>query len=105
MLVPSAKDGRGLQGQIMAKARRVQTLLNLSATSDGVALAQAWGVKVAAKKKMEASLKADIASLKEYAVEHRDGGMYYPNAVMPWRGLLESEADALSVIVVLEDAE
>ena len=97
-LVPSAKDGRGLQGQIMAKARRVQTLLNLSATSDGVALANAWGVKVAAKVKMEASLKADIASLKEYAVEHRDGGWYYPNAVMPWRGLLETEADAHALL-------
>ena len=97
-LVPSAKDGRGLQGQIMAKARRVQTLLNLSATSDGVALAKAWGVKVAAKVKMEASLKADIASLKEYAVEHRDGGWYYPNAVMPWRGLLETEADAHALL-------
>ena len=97
-LVPSAKDGRGLQGQIMAKARRVQTLLNLSATSDGIALAKAWGVKVAAKAKMEASLKADIASLKEYAVEHRDGGWYYPNAVMPWRGLLETEADAHALL-------
>ena len=97
-LVPSAKDGRGLQGQIMAKARRVQTLLNLSASSDGVSLAKAWGVKVAAKAKMESSLKADIASLKEYAVEHRDGGMYYPNAVMPWRGLLETEADAHALL-------
>ena len=97
-LVPSAKDGRGLQGQIMAKARRVQTLLNLSASSAGVSLAKAWGVKVAAKSKMESSLKADIASLKEYAVEHRDGGWYYPNAVMPWRGLLETEADAHALL-------
>jgi Large extracellular alpha-helical protein len=97
-LVPSAKDGRGLQGQIMAKARRVQTLLNLSATSEGVVLAKAWGVKVAAKSRMEASLKADITSLKEYAVEHRDGGWYYPNAVMPWRGLLETEADAHALL-------
>ena len=97
-LVPSAKDGRGLQGRIMAKGRRVQTLLNLSASSAGVALAKAWGVKVAAKVKMEASLKADIASLKEYAVEHRDGGWYYPNAVMPWRGLLETEADAHALL-------
>ena len=97
-LVPSAKDGRGLKGQILAKARRVQTLLNLSASSEGIALAKAWGVKVAAKAKMEASLKADIASLKEYAVEHRDGGWYYPNAVMPWRGLLETEADAHALL-------
>ena len=97
-LVPSAKEGRGLQGQIMAKARRVQTLLNLSATSEGVALAKAWGVKIAAKSRMESSLKADITSLKEYAVEHRDGGWYYPNAVMPWRGLLETEADAHALL-------
>ena len=97
-LVPSAKDGRGLQGQIMAKARRVQTLLNLSASSEGIALAKAWGVKVAAKSRMESSLKADIASLKEYAVEHRDGGWYYPNAVIPWRGLLETEADAHALL-------
>jgi hypothetical protein len=47
---------------------------------------------------MESSLKADIASLKEYAVEHRDGGWYYPNAVMPWRGLLETEADAHALL-------
>ena len=100
-LIPSAKDGRGLQGQIMAKARRVQTLLNLSASSAGVDLAKAWGVKVAAKSRMESSLKADIASLKEYAVEHRDGGWYYPNAVMPWRGLLETEADAHALLCSL----
>ena len=97
-LVPSAKDGRGLQGQIMAKARRVQTLLNLSGSSEGIALAKAWGVKLAARSRMESSLKADIASLKEYAVEHRDGGWYYPNAVMPWRGLLETEADAHALL-------
>lgn len=97
-LVPSAKDGRGLQGRIMAKARRVQTLLNLSGSSEGIALAKAWGVKLAAKSRMESSLKADIASLKEYAVEHRDGGWYYPNAVMPWRGLLETEADAHALL-------
>ena len=102
-LVPSAKDGRGLQGQIMAKARRVQTLLNLSGSSEGIALAKAWGVKLAAKARMESSLKADIASLKEYAVEHRDGGWYYPNAVMPWRGLLETEADAHALLCNLLD--
>lgn len=97
-LVPSAKEGRGLQGAILAKARRVQTLLNLSASSAGVDLAGKWGVKLAAKARMESSLKADIASLKEYAVEHRDGGWYYPNAVMPWRGLLETEADAHALL-------
>lgn len=38
---------------------------------------------------MDAS--ADIASLRQFAVEHQSGGLYFPGAVMPFRGLLESE--------------
>ena len=95
-LVPSKE--RGLKGQILAKARRIKTLLQLSSSEEGIALAKKWGVSVAAKTKLEKSLEADIRSLAEYAVEHRDGGWYYPNAVMPWRGLLESEAYAHSML-------
>lgn len=102
-LVPSASVGRGLQGQIMAKARRTRTLELLSASREGVALAQAWGVKLATGSKLQRSLQADVLSLKEYAVEHRDGGWYYPNAVMPWRGLLETEADAHAILCDLLD--
>ena len=40
----------------------------------------------------------DIASLLQYAEPHRSGGTYYPNAVMPWRGLLESELYAHALI-------
>ena len=97
-LVPSQKDGRGLQGQILAKARRIYTLKHLYETEDGVALAKAWGVTFGTRTKLEKSMKADVASLLEYAVEHRDGGWYYPNAVMPWRGLLESEAYAHALL-------
>ena len=97
-LVPSKKAGRGLKGQILAKARRVLTLRNLVESEDGMALAKAWGVTLGSSAKLKASIKADIASLLEYAVEHRDGGWYYPNAVMPWRGLLESEAYAHALI-------
>jgi uncharacterized protein YfaS (alpha-2-macroglobulin family) len=43
-------------------------------------------------------MRRELNSLKEYAVEHPSGGMYYPNAVMPWRGLLESEAYAHAMI-------
>ena len=95
-LVPSKE--RGLQGQILAKARRIKTLLALSASSEGIDMARQWGVSVAVRSKMEKSLEADILSLVEYAVEHKDGGWYYPNAVMPWRGLLESEAYAHSLL-------
>ena len=96
-LTPSRKEGRGMQGQILAKARRLTTLRNLLERDGGLALAKAWGVSLA-KSRMTQSVKADVASLLEYAVEHRDGGWYYPNAVMPWRGLLESEAYAHALL-------
>ena len=97
-LVPSKKDGRGLQGRILAKARRLLTLRNLLNRDGGLALAKAWGISLGTRSKLEASMKADLASLLEYAVQHRDGGWYYPNAVMPWRGLLESEAYAHALL-------
>ena len=97
-LVPSAKEGRGLEGQILAKARRLLTLRNLDASAEGRSLAKAWGVSLATSSKLQSSIKADVISLLEYAVEHRDGGWYYPNAVMPWRGLLESEAYAHALL-------
>ena len=97
-LIPSQKDGRGLQGQILAKARRIKTLVNLVYGEGGLKLASDWGIKMSADQKMRSSIVADIASLDEYAVEHRDGGWYYPNAVMPWRGLLESELYAHSLL-------
>ena len=96
-LVPSAKQGRGLEGQILAKARRLLTLRNLQEKDGGLALAKALGVSLS-KTRIKNSVKADIKSLLEYAVEHRDGGWYYPNAVMPWRGLLEGEAYAHALL-------
>ena len=95
-LVPSGD--RGLKGQILEKARRIRTLENLSDSKEGIALAKDWGVTISTRSKLQKSLKADITSLLEYAVEHRDGGWYYPNAVMPWRGLLDSEAYAHALI-------
>ena len=86
------EKARGMNGQIMAKARRLNTLRLLLASDAGVALAKQWGIKKSDK--LEKSMKADVASLLQYAVRHKDGGWYYPNAVMPWRGLLETEAYA-----------
>ena len=96
-LLPSKKDGRGLQGQILSKARRLLTLKHLSESEAGVALSGAWGVTLD-QSKLSKSMQEDLASLVEYAVEHRDGGWYYPNAVMPWRGLMESEAYAHALL-------
>lgn len=104
-LTPAKKDGRGLEGRILEKARRVQTLRNLLNRPGGAALAKAWGASLTSCR-LKKSLKADTASLLEYAVEHRDGGWYYPNAVLPWRGLLESEAYAHSLLCdLLSDTE
>ncbi len=103
-LVPSKSDGRGLNGQILAKARRIKTLVNLVHNEGGLQLASSWGMKFQADSKMRSSISADVASLYEYAVEHRDGGWYYPNAVMPWRGLLESELYAHSLLCDLLSA-
>jgi len=96
-LTPTGK--RGLEGRIIAKARRLTTLRNLAASSEGKALAKAWGITWSTK--ITSSIKADVTSLLEYAVRHRDGGWYYPNAVMPWRGLLESEAYAHALLAGL----
>ena len=95
-LVP--RKERGLSGAILAKARRLRTLQNLVSAPEGISLAKAWGVSFGTESKMQKSLNADVLSLLEYAVDHRDGGKYYPNAVMPWRGLLESEAYAHSLL-------
>ena len=73
-LVPSKKDGRGLQGQILAKARCLLTLRILLERDGGLALAKAWGISLGTSARLKASMKADMASLLEYAVQHRDGG-------------------------------
>ena len=104
-LLPSAKDGRGLDGQILAKVRRIKTLANLVGNDGGLALASSWGVRFSAASRMNQSIAADVRSLLEYAVPHVSGGWYYPNAVMPFRGLLASEAYAHSMLCDLLSSE
>ena len=93
-LVPG--DKRGMNGRILDKARRLRTLQLLAQSADGQKLAKSWGVPL--KSRILRSLDADVESLLQYAVEHVSGGYYYPNAVMPWRGLLESELYAHSLL-------
>ena len=92
------KSERGLTGQIFAKTLRLRTLQNLMSEPSGISLAKAWGVGTGAENKIRKSLGADVTSLLEYAVGHQDGGVYYPNLVMPFRGLLENEAYAHSML-------
>lgn len=100
-LTPS-KD-RGTRGEILAKARRIIILDKLTGSEDGIALAKAWGIKSNTSARLEKSSEKDIESLVQYAVEHKSGGMYFPNAVMPYRGLLESEAHAHALLCELLD--
>ena len=102
-LTPSLREGRGLQGLLPAKARRVLILRRLQESEDGAALAKAWGIKFTWR--LRRSMRADLVSLREYAVPHRDGGWYYPNAVLPWRGLLESEAYAHALLCEVLSAD
>ena len=90
---------RGLEGNVLSKTRRI---LTLKALQSNPALAAAWGIK--AGRKMEKSIVADTESILQYAQKHVDGGWYYPNAVMPWRGLLESELDAHVLLCKLLDS-
>lgn len=95
-LIPSGK--RGLEGYIFGKARRLQTLKNLVEKEGGQELAESWGIEGISGNRLGNSMRKDAESIAQYAVEHPSGGIYYPNAVMPWRGLLESELYAHTMI-------
>ncbi len=94
-LVPK-KGERWSDGAVLSKVRMIRVIDALIGSEQGMALAQAWGIS--SGRKLLKSMKTELESLKEYAVEHPSGGVYYPNAVLPWRGLLESEAYAHALI-------
>jgi len=94
-LVPK-KGERWSDGSVLSKVRMIRVIDALTGSEHGMALAKAWGVS--SVRKLHKSMKTELESLKEYAVEHPSGGIYYPNAVLPWRGLLESEAYAHALI-------
>ena len=79
-------------GCVLATVRKAATLLNLSESEDGRALARKWGI---------GSLTYELESVMEYAVEYPGGGKYYPNAVSSYGALMESDAYAHSLICSL----
>lgn len=94
-LVP--KNGeRWTEGAVLSKVRMIRVIDALESSPQGRNLAASWGISSGSK--LRKSLKTELESLKEYAVAHRSGGVYYPNAVLPFRGLLESEAYAHAMI-------
>lgn len=88
-------------GWILDKARRVRTLQNLTASDAGIELGTAWGEVFFAAPRFETSISNDLISLEQYAVRHPSGGLYYPNAVLPYRGLLSSEVYAHTLLASL----
>ena len=94
-LVPK-KGERWSDGAVLSKVRMIRVIDALMGSEQGQVLAKAWGVS--SDRKLRKSMNTELESLKEYAVEHPSGGVYYPNAVLPWRGLLESEAYAHAMI-------
>ena len=96
-LVPE-KGERWTSGAILSKVRMLRVLNDLSSSEQGLQLARAWGIGLGAERRLRKSIDVERNSLKEYAVPHKSGGMYFPNAVMPLRGLLESEAYAHAMI-------
>lgn len=75
-------------GSILERARRASVALNLSGKN---ASSLASALRAPSRKKLLRLAENDIESLIEYAVDHPSGGKYYPNAVMPVKGLLENE--------------
>lgn len=94
------RDGAPARGQILAKARGACTLENLLSGEDGKRLASAWGLRAG---RMGKTLQGCIESLAQYSVEHPSGGLYYPNAVLPFRGLLENELYAHTLLCRIMD--
>lgn len=95
ILVPD-KGRIWTQGTVLAKVRMIRILRELTSSESGRELALAWGMKNVGR--MLRTIDDELVSLKEYAVSHPSGGVYYPNAVLPWRGLLETETYAHAAI-------
>lgn len=74
-----SKTAEGWQDiSILSKALLCETLLNCKGTTY-------WN------KSLEGRVKMLTESLKDYSVENATVGCYFPNAVMPFRGLMNSE--------------
>lgn len=86
MTMPTGSDM--FRGHLEAKIYRSATALNIIGNEN---LASELGFSKGALKKIGRTMESDIASLCGYAVRHPSGGIYFPNAVMPLRGLTDSE--------------
>ena len=90
------------QGDLLSKVRKICIIKNLSNAKE---LARKWGIhSLKMDAALRSSLESELKSILEYAVKDDRGGVYFPNAVMPFRGEIESESYAHSFIAdVLSD--
>lgn len=88
-------------GDVFRRALRTFTLKELCSSEDGLSLARSLGERMFTTPRFESSIKKDLEALRQYARPHPSGGLYYPNAVWPLRGLLTSEAYIHSLIAGL----
>ena len=88
-------------GDVLYRARRTATLKRLSASDEGLALARSMGEVVLPAARFRKAVENDLQTIREYAQVHPDGGIFFPNAVWPLRGLQSSEAYAHVMIAEL----
>ena len=85
-------------GWVLDRARRVRTLQNLLASEEGIALGQAWGEVILTASRFRKTITNDLETIRQYAVRHPSSALYYPNAVLPFRGILASEVYAHTLV-------
>lgn len=86
------------KSDIFELARRVSVLQNLLSSDKGLQLLKSWAGKSYSEKTLQNTIDKDVFHICDYVVYPKDGGAYYPNAVMPLRGDIENEACAHSLI-------
>lgn len=90
-----AAASKGNSANSSRNSQSTQSGKSAKSGNNGFVLSLGNGITL---RRINKTLARDIASIKEYAVAHSSGGVYFPNAVLPFRGLLETEAYAHSLI-------
>lgn len=83
---------------VLELARRSSVIRNLLSSESGRKLLKSLTGKSYSESNLQKTLDEDIFHITDHAVHHPDGGSYYPNAVMPLKGMIENEAYAHSLI-------
>ena len=83
---------------VLELARRSSVIRNLLSSESGRKLLKSLTGMSYSESNLQKTLDEDIFHITDHAVHHPDGGSYYPNAVMPLKGMIENEAYAHSLI-------